>query len=90
VTRLRSALWLPLFDDLADPLVAARLAGEAEQAGWDGFFGRLAADGPASGAVHVCGYLALVPVTGRRRPRRLEHHDHPAGPARYARSHGRQ
>jgi AraC-like DNA-binding protein len=41
VTRLRSALWLPLFDDLADPLVAARLAGEAEQAGWDGFFGLL-------------------------------------------------
>jgi alkanesulfonate monooxygenase SsuD/methylene tetrahydromethanopterin reductase-like flavin-dependent oxidoreductase (luciferase family) len=37
-TRLRSALWLPLFDDLADPLVVARLAAEAEQAGWDGFF----------------------------------------------------
>jgi len=38
VTGLRSALWLPLFDDLADPTVAARLAAEAEQAGWDGFF----------------------------------------------------
>jgi alkanesulfonate monooxygenase SsuD/methylene tetrahydromethanopterin reductase-like flavin-dependent oxidoreductase (luciferase family) len=38
MTRLRSALWLPLFDDLADPLVAARLAAEAEEAGWDGFF----------------------------------------------------
>jgi len=30
---LCSALWLPLFDDLADPIVAARLAGEAEEAG---------------------------------------------------------
>ena len=38
MTRLRSALWLPLFDDLADPTVVARLAAEAEQAGWDGFF----------------------------------------------------
>ena len=35
---LRSALWLPLFDDLADPIVAARLAGEAEGAGWHGVF----------------------------------------------------
>jgi alkanesulfonate monooxygenase SsuD/methylene tetrahydromethanopterin reductase-like flavin-dependent oxidoreductase (luciferase family) len=37
-TRLRSALWLPLFDELADPVVVARLAAEAEQVGWDGFF----------------------------------------------------
>lgn len=36
--QLRSALWLPAFDDLADPVVAARLAAEAEQAGWHGFF----------------------------------------------------
>jgi alkanesulfonate monooxygenase SsuD/methylene tetrahydromethanopterin reductase-like flavin-dependent oxidoreductase (luciferase family) len=35
---LRSALWLPLFDDLADPAVVARLAAEAEEAGWDGCF----------------------------------------------------
>ena len=35
---LRSALWLPLFDDLADPVMAARLAGEAEEAGWHGVF----------------------------------------------------
>jgi len=35
---LRSALWLPLFDDLADPVAAARLAAEAEQADWHGFF----------------------------------------------------
>jgi alkanesulfonate monooxygenase SsuD/methylene tetrahydromethanopterin reductase-like flavin-dependent oxidoreductase (luciferase family) len=33
-----SALWLPLFDGLADPVVVARLAGEAEAAGWHGFF----------------------------------------------------
>ncbi|QWF80771.1 LLM class flavin-dependent oxidoreductase [Amycolatopsis sp. CA-230715] len=37
-TKPRSALWVPLFDELADPLVAARLAAEAEEAGWDGFF----------------------------------------------------
>lgn len=35
---LRSALWLPLFDELADPMVVARLAAEAEEAGWHGFF----------------------------------------------------
>jgi len=37
-TNPRSALWLPLFDELADPVVAARLAAEAEEVGWDGFF----------------------------------------------------
>lgn len=37
-TRLRSALWLPLFDELADPRVVARLAADAEEAGWDGCF----------------------------------------------------
>lgn len=37
-TSPRSALWLPLFDELADPLVAAWLAAEAEEHGWDGFF----------------------------------------------------
>jgi alkanesulfonate monooxygenase SsuD/methylene tetrahydromethanopterin reductase-like flavin-dependent oxidoreductase (luciferase family) len=36
-TRLRS-VWLPLFGELADPVVVARLAAEAEQVGWDGFF----------------------------------------------------
>ncbi|QXJ23419.1 LLM class flavin-dependent oxidoreductase [Actinomadura graeca] len=36
--RLRSALWLPLFDDLADPRAVARLAADAEEAGWDGCF----------------------------------------------------
>jgi alkanesulfonate monooxygenase SsuD/methylene tetrahydromethanopterin reductase-like flavin-dependent oxidoreductase (luciferase family) len=33
-----SALWLPLFDELADPKVVARLAAEAEEAGWHGVF----------------------------------------------------
>jgi alkanesulfonate monooxygenase SsuD/methylene tetrahydromethanopterin reductase-like flavin-dependent oxidoreductase (luciferase family) len=36
--RLRSALWVPLFDELADPSAVARLAAEAEEAGWHGFF----------------------------------------------------
>ena len=36
--RVRSGLWLPLFDDLADPVVAAGLAAEAEEAGWHGVF----------------------------------------------------
>lgn len=35
---LRSALWLPIFDDLADPMLLARLAAEAEEAGWHGLF----------------------------------------------------
>jgi len=38
MTRLRSALWLPIFDDLAEPAVVARLATEAEDAGWHGVF----------------------------------------------------
>jgi alkanesulfonate monooxygenase SsuD/methylene tetrahydromethanopterin reductase-like flavin-dependent oxidoreductase (luciferase family) len=38
LTQLRSALWLPIFDDLADPAVVVRLAAEAELAGWHGFF----------------------------------------------------
>src|SRR5918994_2135367 len=35
---MRSGLFLPLFDSLADPAVVARLASEAEEAGWDGIF----------------------------------------------------
>jgi alkanesulfonate monooxygenase SsuD/methylene tetrahydromethanopterin reductase-like flavin-dependent oxidoreductase (luciferase family) len=35
---VRSGLFLPLFDPLADPAVVARIAREAEDAGWDGFF----------------------------------------------------
>ena len=37
-TSLRSALWLPIFDQLADPLVISRLAADAEEAGWHGVF----------------------------------------------------
>ncbi|WP_419706844.1 LLM class flavin-dependent oxidoreductase [Promicromonospora sp. NFX87] len=37
-THIRSAFWLPVFDELADPRVVARLAAEAEEVGWDGFF----------------------------------------------------
>ncbi|WP_405058535.1 LLM class flavin-dependent oxidoreductase [Kribbella sp. NBC_01505] len=35
---MRAAVWLPLFDELADPLAVARLAASAEEAGWDGLF----------------------------------------------------
>jgi alkanesulfonate monooxygenase SsuD/methylene tetrahydromethanopterin reductase-like flavin-dependent oxidoreductase (luciferase family) len=35
---MRCGLFLPLFDPLADPVVVARLAGEAEEVGWDGMF----------------------------------------------------
>src|SRR6266542_403809 len=38
MTKLRSALWLPTFDELADPAIVARLAAEAEEAGWHGVF----------------------------------------------------
>jgi alkanesulfonate monooxygenase SsuD/methylene tetrahydromethanopterin reductase-like flavin-dependent oxidoreductase (luciferase family) len=38
MTKLRSALWLPIFDELADPAAVARLAAEAEEAGWHGVF----------------------------------------------------
>jgi alkanesulfonate monooxygenase SsuD/methylene tetrahydromethanopterin reductase-like flavin-dependent oxidoreductase (luciferase family) len=35
---MRSGLFLPLFDELADPAAVVGLAAEAEAAGWDGFF----------------------------------------------------
>jgi hypothetical protein len=35
---VRSALWLPIFDELADPAAVARIAAAAEEAGWDGVF----------------------------------------------------
>jgi alkanesulfonate monooxygenase SsuD/methylene tetrahydromethanopterin reductase-like flavin-dependent oxidoreductase (luciferase family) len=38
VCRMRSGLFLPLFDALADPAIVARLAAEAEEAGWHGAF----------------------------------------------------
>src|SRR5919197_1226441 len=36
--RMRSGLFIPLFDELADPAVVARLCVEAEEAGWHGVF----------------------------------------------------
>jgi alkanesulfonate monooxygenase SsuD/methylene tetrahydromethanopterin reductase-like flavin-dependent oxidoreductase (luciferase family) len=35
---MRSGLFLPLFDALAEPQLVSRLAAEAEEAGWDGVF----------------------------------------------------
>ncbi|UUW92014.1 LLM class flavin-dependent oxidoreductase [Pimelobacter simplex] len=35
---MKSAVWVPLFDELADPAVVVRLAVAAEEHGWDGFF----------------------------------------------------
>lgn len=35
---MRSGLYLPLFDELADPGLVARLCAEAEEAGWHGVF----------------------------------------------------
>jgi alkanesulfonate monooxygenase SsuD/methylene tetrahydromethanopterin reductase-like flavin-dependent oxidoreductase (luciferase family) len=35
---MRSGLFLPIFDELADPAIVARLSAEAEQASWDGVF----------------------------------------------------
>src|SRR5215207_5064168 len=35
---MRSGLFMPLFDELADPAVVARLCVEAEEAGWHGVF----------------------------------------------------
>jgi alkanesulfonate monooxygenase SsuD/methylene tetrahydromethanopterin reductase-like flavin-dependent oxidoreductase (luciferase family) len=35
---MKFAIWLPLFDELSDPLQIMRLAAAAEDAGWDGFF----------------------------------------------------
>jgi alkanesulfonate monooxygenase SsuD/methylene tetrahydromethanopterin reductase-like flavin-dependent oxidoreductase (luciferase family) len=35
---MRSGLWLPLFEELADPRVVAQLAADAEECGWHGVF----------------------------------------------------
>jgi alkanesulfonate monooxygenase SsuD/methylene tetrahydromethanopterin reductase-like flavin-dependent oxidoreductase (luciferase family) len=35
---VRSGLFLPIFDELADPAIVARLSAEAEEAGWHGVF----------------------------------------------------
>jgi alkanesulfonate monooxygenase SsuD/methylene tetrahydromethanopterin reductase-like flavin-dependent oxidoreductase (luciferase family) len=38
VPSVHSGIYFPLFDELADPTVVARLAAEAEAAGWQGVF----------------------------------------------------
>jgi alkanesulfonate monooxygenase SsuD/methylene tetrahydromethanopterin reductase-like flavin-dependent oxidoreductase (luciferase family) len=38
LARVRSGLFMPLFDELADPAVVAHLSAEAEEAGWHGVF----------------------------------------------------
>ena len=35
---MRSGLFLPIFDELADPAIVARLSAEADEAGWHGVF----------------------------------------------------
>src|SRR5919109_2878980 len=35
---MRLGLYIPLFDELADPALAARLCAQAEEADWDGVF----------------------------------------------------
>jgi hypothetical protein len=35
---MHTGLFLPLFDELADPAMVARLSAEAEEAGWHGVF----------------------------------------------------
>jgi alkanesulfonate monooxygenase SsuD/methylene tetrahydromethanopterin reductase-like flavin-dependent oxidoreductase (luciferase family) len=35
---VKAGLFLPIFDELSDPALVARLAAEAEEAGWDGVF----------------------------------------------------
>ena len=35
---MRSGLFVPIFDELADPAIVARLAAQAEEAGWHGVF----------------------------------------------------
>ena len=35
---MRLGVYIPLFDELADPALVARLCAEAEEAGWDGVF----------------------------------------------------
>jgi alkanesulfonate monooxygenase SsuD/methylene tetrahydromethanopterin reductase-like flavin-dependent oxidoreductase (luciferase family) len=83
-TGLRSALWLPLFDGLADPALVARLAAEAEEAGWHGVFVwdqldwrapvQLVADPWITLAVIATQHLRLGPMVtplARRRPAKV-------------------
>jgi len=64
----RSALWLPLFQDLADPIVVARLAADAEAAGWHGLFvwDRLSWPAPVRQVADPWITLAAVAITTQR------------------------
>lgn len=83
---MKAAVWLPLFDELADPRVVAELAVEAEDAGWDGLFvwDQIAWRAPVSAvadpwislaaAATVTSRIALGPMVSplaRRRPTKV-------------------
>ena len=38
IVPMRSGLFVPIFDALANPALVARLSADAEEAGWDGIF----------------------------------------------------
>jgi alkanesulfonate monooxygenase SsuD/methylene tetrahydromethanopterin reductase-like flavin-dependent oxidoreductase (luciferase family) len=67
-TFVRSALWLPLFDGLADPRTVARLAADAEAAGWHGLFvwDRLSWPAPIQYVAEPWITLATVATTTER------------------------
>lgn len=65
---VRSALWLPLFDELSDPVAVARLAAEAEDAGWHGVFvwDHLRWQAPVRQVADAWTTLAAIAVTTER------------------------
>src|SRR5918997_1878052 len=65
---MRSALWIPAFDELSDPAVVARLAADAEDVGWHGFFvwDRLGWPAPVRQAADPWITLAAVAVATER------------------------
>ena len=81
---MRHAIWVPLFDELAEPREAVRVAVEAEERAWDGFFVwdhiafaqhemadawlTLAAVASATSAIHLGPMVSALP---RRRPGKL-------------------
>jgi alkanesulfonate monooxygenase SsuD/methylene tetrahydromethanopterin reductase-like flavin-dependent oxidoreductase (luciferase family) len=81
---VRHAIWVPLFDELAEPIEAVGLAVEAEEQGWDGFFVwdhvafaqhemadawlTLSAVAAATGSIHLGPMVTALP---RRRPGKL-------------------
>src|SRR3954454_13272020 len=82
----RRAIFVAPFDELADPRLLARLAADAEAAGWDGFFlwDHIVYSAPTSAVLDPWGAMAAIAmatekiVTGplvtplsRRRPHKL-------------------